>query len=109
MSEIGGQQVSFSFQVGLTKDKVTVDSTDLTLKSIKTLACTFINEKFPDHEITRIGERLMVFRHDYANTDNILQVRDTLKKEPKLGHLPNICWYPEAPGHSWNAIYNFLN
>jgi len=74
MTETGGQQVSFSFQVGLTKDKVTVDSTDLTLKSIKTLACTFINEKFPDHEITRIGERLMVFRHDYANTDNILQM-----------------------------------
>ena len=73
MSEIGGPQVSFSFQVGLTKDKVTVDSTDLTLKSIKTLACTFVNEKFPDHEITRIGERLMVFRHDYS-ADNILQV-----------------------------------
>ena len=48
MAEIGGQQVSFSFQVGLTKDKVTVDSTDLTFKSIKTIAGTFINERFPD-------------------------------------------------------------
>ena len=74
MSDTVGQQVSFSFQVGLTKDKVTVDSTDLTLKSIKTLACTFINEKFPEHEITRIGERLMVFRHDYT-ADNVLQVK----------------------------------
>ena len=73
MAEIGGQQVSFSFQVGLTKDKVTVDSTDLTFKSIKTIAFTFINEKCPDNEITRIGERLMVFRHDYS-ADNILQV-----------------------------------
>jgi len=73
MSDTGGQQVSFSFQVGLVRDKITVDSTDLTLKSIKTLACTFINEKFPEHEITRLGERLMVFRHDYT-ADNILQM-----------------------------------
>ena len=72
-AEIGGQQISFSFKVGLKKDKVTVDSTDLTFKSIKTIACTFINEQFPDHEIPRIGERLMVFRHEYS-ADNILQV-----------------------------------
>ena len=77
MSDTGGQQVSFSFQVGLVRDKITVDSTDLTLKSIKTLACTFINEKFPEHEITRLGERLMVFRHDYT-ADNILQMINTV-------------------------------
>lgn len=73
MGEKGGQQMSFSFQVGLVKDKITVDITDLTLKYLKTLACSFINEKFPDHEITRLTERLLLFRHDYSN-DNILQV-----------------------------------
>ena len=71
----GGQQMSFSFQVGLTKDKITVDVTDLTLKYLKTLACSFVNEKFPDHEITRLTERLLLFRHDYSN-DNILQVNN---------------------------------
>jgi hypothetical protein len=35
MGELGGTQVSFQFQVGLMKDKVTVDLADLTLKSIK--------------------------------------------------------------------------
>ena len=73
MAELGGLQVAFQFQLGLIKDKVVVDSTDLTLKSMKTLACDFIGEKFPEHGITRLGERLMLFRHDY-NTTNTLQV-----------------------------------
>ena len=51
MAEKGGQQVSFSFQVGLVKDKITVDITDLTLKYLKTLATSFVNEKFPEHEV----------------------------------------------------------
>ena len=71
----GGPQISFKFQVGLTKDRVVVDSIDLTLKSIKTLACDFINEKFAEHGISRLAERLMVFRHDYTAT-NALQVMD---------------------------------
>ena len=73
MADKGGQQVCFSFQIGLIKDKVTVDVTDLNLKYLKTLACSFVNQKFPDHEITRLAERLLVFRHDYTS-DNILQV-----------------------------------
>jgi hypothetical protein len=40
-------------QVGLVRDRMTVDSTDLTLKSIKTFACSFISEKFPEHGVTR--------------------------------------------------------
>merc|ERR1711971_1457423 len=72
MTEKGGQQLSFSFQIGLVKDKITVDVTDLTLKSLKTLAVSFVNEKFHEHEITRLAERLLVFRHDYSS-ENILQ------------------------------------
>ena len=55
MTEKGGQQLGFSFQIGLVKDKITVDVTDLTLKSLKTLAVSFVNEKFHEHEITRLG------------------------------------------------------
>ena len=73
MAEKGGQQVSFSFQVGLVKDKITVDSTDLTLKYLKTLALSFVNEKFPENGISRLVERLMVFKHDYT-AENVLQV-----------------------------------
>ena len=49
MSATGGQQVSFSFQVRLVRDKITVISTDLSLKFIKMLAYTFINKKFLEH------------------------------------------------------------
>ena len=73
MAEKGGQQVSFSFQIGLMKDKITVDSTDLTLKYLKTLALSFVNEKFPENGISRLVERLMVFKHDYT-AENVLQV-----------------------------------
>ena len=73
MTEKGGQQVSFSFQIGLIKDKITVDSTDLTLKYLKTLALSFVNEKFPENGISRLVERLMVFKHDYT-AENVLQV-----------------------------------
>ena len=78
MSEKGGQQVSFNFQIGLVKDKVTVDITasTWTLKYLKTLAVSFVNEKFPDHEVTRLDERLLVFRHDYS-CECILQVVKT--------------------------------
>jgi protein kinase D len=74
MSEPHGPQVSFQIQVGLMKGRVFVDSTDLTLKSIKALACSFINEKFPEHGIARVGERILLFKHDYT-ASNILQVR----------------------------------
>ena len=62
-----------SFQVGLVRDKIVADANELTLKTIKTLACNFIDEKFPEHGMTRLSERLMIFRHDY-NSTNVLQV-----------------------------------
>ena len=37
------------------------------------MAVTFVHEKFPAHGITRIAERVILFRHDYSST-NILQV-----------------------------------
>jgi len=80
MAEVGGgPRVTFKFQVGLTRDKVQVDSTDLTLKFIKTLACDFINEKFPEHGISRLAERLMVFRHDYT-VPNALQMVNSVSE-----------------------------
>ena len=70
-----GFQISFQFQLGLSRDRVTVDnSSELTLKTLKSLACDFITEKFPSHGVTRLSERLLIYKHDY-NSSNILQVR----------------------------------
>merc|ERR1711971_1103752 len=73
MADQGGQQVSFQFQVGLVRDRIVVDISELTLKTLKGLADKFISEKFPEHGVTRLKERLMLFRHEYA-AENILHM-----------------------------------
>ncbi|XP_059097444.1 serine/threonine-protein kinase D1-like isoform X2 [Tigriopus californicus] len=71
--ECSGHQISFQFQLGIIRDKVTVDSSDLNLKSLKSMATDFICDKCPSHEITRLPERVLLFRHDYQSS-NILQM-----------------------------------
>ena len=71
--ECSGHQVTFQFQLGLVRDKVTVDTIDLNLKSLKSMACDFVAEKCPTNGITRMQERVLLFKHDYHST-NILQV-----------------------------------
>lgn len=73
MSDVTGHQITFQFKLGLTKDRVTVESADLNLSSLKSMAVTFVAEKFPGHGITRVNERVLLFKHDY-NSTNILQV-----------------------------------
>ncbi|GLV43331.1 Protein Kinase D [Carabus blaptoides fortunei] len=67
-----GPEITFLFQFGLVRDTVTVPHTSLTLKTLKDLACDFINNKIPDNGLNRLNDRLLLFRHEY-NTNNILQ------------------------------------
>ncbi|XP_063918522.1 serine/threonine-protein kinase D3 isoform X2 [Zophobas morio] len=67
-----GPEVTFLFQFGLIRDAITVPVASLNLKTIKDLACSFINSKIPDHGINRLEDRLLLFRHEY-NSNNILQ------------------------------------
>ncbi|XP_019880244.1 serine/threonine-protein kinase D3 isoform X2 [Aethina tumida] len=67
-----GPEITFLFQFGLLRDAVTVPQCSLNLKSLKNLACNFLNAKIPDHGINRIEDRLLLFRHEY-NSNNILQ------------------------------------
>ncbi|XP_043497834.1 serine/threonine-protein kinase D3 isoform X3 [Polistes fuscatus] len=68
-----GPEVTFLFQFGLTRDTVTVEASTLTLKALKDFACNFINAKCPDHGLSHLYERLLLFKHDYSST-NILQL-----------------------------------
>ncbi|KAL0114046.1 hypothetical protein PUN28_011397 [Cardiocondyla obscurior] len=68
-----GTEVTFLFQFGLIRDTVTVDSSTLTLKALKDLACDFINTKCPEHGLNHLFERLILFKHDY-NSTNVLQL-----------------------------------
>lgn len=68
-----GPEVTFLFQFGLVRDTVTTPAGSLGLKTLKDLASDFINKKFPDHGLTCLGERLLLFRHDHSSA-NILQL-----------------------------------
>lgn len=85
-----GPEVTFLFQFGFIRDAVTVPQSTLNLKTIKDLACDFLNSKVwfelyalggincgyllqvPDHGINRLEDRLLLFKHEY-NSNNILQ------------------------------------
>ncbi|PSN49780.1 Serine/threonine-protein kinase D1 [Blattella germanica] len=67
-----GPSVTFIFQFGLVRDTVTTAASSLGLKTLKDLACDFINRNCPDHGLIRLSERLLLFRHDYGSP-NILQ------------------------------------
>ena len=55
MGELGSTQVSFQLQVGMMKDKVTVDLANLTLKSIKENSLiTYKYKRFTDNIDIRI-------------------------------------------------------
>lgn len=68
-----GGEVTFLFQLGLTRDTISTDPSTLTLKTLKDLAYEFINNKFPDHGLNHLRDRLLLFKHD-KNTTNILQL-----------------------------------
>ncbi|XP_065211557.1 serine/threonine-protein kinase D1 isoform X2 [Planococcus citri] len=64
-------EVTFLFQFGLVRDTVTANVGSLNLKSLKDYACEFVNTKCPDHGVSRLSDRLLLFRHDYSSP-NIL-------------------------------------
>ncbi|XP_050297464.1 serine/threonine-protein kinase D3 [Anthonomus grandis grandis] len=67
-----GPEVTFLFQFGFIRDAVTVPQNTLNLKTIKDLACDFLNSKVPDHGINKLEDRVLLFKHEY-NSSNILQ------------------------------------
>ncbi|XP_062537123.1 serine/threonine-protein kinase D3 isoform X2 [Armigeres subalbatus] len=70
---MAGPEITFIFQFGNLRDIVTVSSHALTLKTLKDLACDFINTKVPENGLNRLSDRLLLFRHDYTSS-NVLQM-----------------------------------
>ncbi|KAF7272052.1 hypothetical protein GWI33_015138 [Rhynchophorus ferrugineus] len=98
-----GPEVTFMFQFGFIRDAITVPQSTLNLKTIKDLACDFLNSKVPDHGINRLQDRLLLFKHEY-NSNNILQfinsasdiVDETLIEIVLTAKVPNTQHTPEA-------------
>ncbi|KAK3092459.1 hypothetical protein FSP39_003050 [Pinctada imbricata] len=58
-------------QIGLTRDQINIDG-ELTLSSLKEIACSFVDRKFPEHGFYSLVDKILLFRHDNTSP-NILQ------------------------------------
>ena len=67
--------ITVNLQVGLHRERLDVDQTNLTLINMKRLVSSHIDQHFAEHGISGLVDRLILFRHDYSST-NILQVRN---------------------------------
>ncbi|XP_045185676.1 serine/threonine-protein kinase D1-like isoform X1 [Mercenaria mercenaria] len=63
---------SFQMQIGLTREQVNVDG-ELTLASLKEIACAFVDRKYPEHGFYGIADKILLFRHESSST-NVLQI-----------------------------------
>ncbi|XP_052766795.1 serine/threonine-protein kinase D1-like isoform X2 [Mya arenaria] len=62
----------FQMQIGLTREQVNVEG-ELTLASLKEIACAFVDRKYPEHGFYGIADKIMLFRHE-SSAPNILQI-----------------------------------
>ncbi|XP_041969337.1 serine/threonine-protein kinase D1 [Aricia agestis] len=90
-------EVTFLFQMGLLRDAVSAPAHRLTLAYLKELAVNFVHDKIPEHGLARLGDRILLFRHDYCSP-NVLQllnsaadVTDETILEIVLTANPSIC------------------
>ncbi|KAF1375055.1 hypothetical protein PFLUV_G00235450 [Perca fluviatilis] len=64
--------VSFLLQIGLTRETVNLEASDLSLSSVKDLVCSIVDQKFPECGFFGMYDKILLFRHD-LNDENILQ------------------------------------
>ncbi|XP_029533092.1 serine/threonine-protein kinase D3-like [Oncorhynchus nerka] len=65
--------VSFLLQIGLTRETVSLDASDLSgLAAVKELVCSIVDQKFPECGFFGMYDKILLFRHDLTS-ENILQ------------------------------------
>ncbi|XP_030627044.1 serine/threonine-protein kinase D3-like isoform X2 [Chanos chanos] len=77
--------VSFLLQIGLTRETVNLEASDLSLSAVKDLVCSIVDQKFPECGFFGMYDKILLFRHD-LNSENILQ-RLTSAEEIHEGDL----------------------
>ncbi|XP_037100598.1 serine/threonine-protein kinase D3-like isoform X1 [Syngnathus acus] len=83
--DVSAPGVSFLLQIGLTREPLTLDANNLSLSAIVELICAILDHKFPECGLTRMHDKILLFRHD-LNSDNILQ-RVTAAEDIREGDL----------------------
>ncbi|XP_026142101.1 serine/threonine-protein kinase D1 isoform X2 [Carassius auratus] len=69
----GSQGISFQIQIGLSREPVLLDSGEFSLAQVREMACSIVDQKFPECGFYGMYEKILLFRHD-PNSDNILQL-----------------------------------
>ncbi|KAL4134739.1 hypothetical protein QTP88_006459 [Uroleucon formosanum] len=72
------KDVTFILQLGLVRDSVTLNASSFTLRTLKEAACDYVNIKCPDHGLTRLAERILLFRHNYSCDQILVPVNNVI-------------------------------
>ncbi|XP_071150789.1 serine/threonine-protein kinase D1-like isoform X5 [Mytilus edulis] len=89
----GKKSLSFQMQIGLTRDQINVEG-ELTLASLKEIACSFVDRKFPEHGFYSLVDKILLFRHD--NTSPNILVHISSPTDVKDGCLVEIVLSEDA-------------
>ncbi|XP_051579370.1 serine/threonine-protein kinase D1-like isoform X1 [Myxocyprinus asiaticus] len=69
----GSQGISFQIQIGLSREPVLLDSGDFSLAQVREMACSIVDQKFPECGFYGMYDKILLFRHDPIS-ENILQL-----------------------------------
>ncbi|XP_016353941.1 serine/threonine-protein kinase D1 [Sinocyclocheilus anshuiensis] len=69
----GWQGISFQIQIGLSREPVLLDSGEFSLAQVREMACSIVDQKFPECGFYGMYDKILLFRHD-PNSENILQL-----------------------------------
>uniref|UniRef100_A0A4W3GVD6 Serine/threonine-protein kinase n=1 Tax=Callorhinchus milii TaxID=7868 RepID=A0A4W3GVD6_CALMI len=65
--------IPFHIQIGLSREPVILDSSDFSLSHVREMACSIVDQKFPECGFYGMYDKILLFRHDPAS-ENILQL-----------------------------------
>ncbi|XP_058018169.1 serine/threonine-protein kinase D1 isoform X1 [Ahaetulla prasina] len=72
----GGGGISFHLQIGLSREPVLLlqdSSGEFSLTHVREMACSIVDQKFPECGFYGMYDKILLFRHD-SSTENILQL-----------------------------------
>lgn len=110
VANMEGPEVTFLFQFGNLRDMVTVPAATINLKTLKDLACDFINSK-----VSSFAFCAMIDWHSYildcGGLCELVSTRKTCKRINKDCHKRSLCRYyacaPSKPTDPW-LLFGFI-
>ncbi|XP_055496649.1 serine/threonine-protein kinase D1 isoform X2 [Leucoraja erinacea] len=70
---LSGHGIPFHIQIGLSREPVVLDCSDFSLAHVREMACSIVDQKFPECGFYGMYDKILLFRHE-PNSENILQL-----------------------------------